>query len=609
VILALLFLAGIARAERPAYSPERLALSRETSEVRISPDGRTLAFVSDITGAREVWTVPSRGGWASQLSSLGELAADLRYSPDGRSLVFTSDHGGDERPDVFVVAAEGGEAAPLAISTRAETSPRYSPNGRRLAFLSDPEQAFLSQLFVMDLASKAQVQLTHEAVAVKHPVWAADGRTIAVTRTGDDQKGELLLVDAASGAVTEIPPPVPGGLTIAEQFSPFSRDVLCRARNAKGFLQLYLVDVKTGRGQWLGFDTWDVDQAIYHPTAGIFFTRNEGGVSALYRLKTPAGKPEPLLAARGRIEDFDLDAAGDQVAYLWSDSTHASDAWVLDVKSGFKRRATSSMLAGVRPEALSRARLIQYPSFDGRQVAALYLEPPIRRLGSPPPLIVEVHGGPDWQTYDDFSAHRQALAEAGFAVLAPNFRGSTGYGMEWQALNRGDWGGGDRRDILEGVKHLAKRGEIDAKRVGITGESYGGYMTLYALARSNGEWAAGVERYGMPDLLLDYDLSKERFGDWYVAQMGAPGELYKERSAINHLESLKAPLLILQGANDTNVPPAESELVYKKLKELGRDVEFVVYPEEGHGFTKRRTRVDFYRRLVDFFVKRLGSPK
>src|SRR5262249_52822147 len=155
----------------------------------------------------------------------------------------------------------------------------------------------------------------------------------------------------------------------------------------------------------------------------------------------------------------DIDAKGNKIAYLWSDSTHGPDAWVLDLRSGVASRATNSMLAGVKPEALSRGRLLRYPTFDGREVTALYLEPAVKRLGSPPPLVVEAHGGPDWQTYDDWSAERQALAEAGFAVLAPNFRGSTGYGREWQELNRGDWGGGDRKDILEGVRWLAKRGE------------------------------------------------------------------------------------------------------------------------------------------------------
>ncbi|MCR4293886.1 MAG: prolyl oligopeptidase family serine peptidase, partial [Elusimicrobia bacterium] len=204
---------------------------------------------------------------------------------------------------------------------------------------------------------------------------------------------------------------------------------------------------------------------------------------------------------------------------------------------------------------------------------------------------------------------RQALAEAGFAVLAPNFRGSTGFGRAFLDANRKDWGGGDRKDMIAGVRFLAARGEADPKRAGITGGSYGGYSTLYALARNEGDWAAGVASYGMPDLVLDYELSKSRFATWYETQMGNPTDdaaLFKERSAITYLDGLKAPLLLFQGANDTNVPLAEAELVRDRLKTLGRDVGLVVYPDEGHGFSRRKNLTDYYERTVAFFSDKLA---
>ncbi|MBI3553844.1 MAG: S9 family peptidase [Elusimicrobia bacterium] len=608
--LFLLLFGGLAWGREP-YPAERLALVRDVTEARIAPDGRTVSFVSDITGALEVWSVGSRGGWPDQLSALAEQATDVRYSPDGLRLVFASDFGGNERPDLYLVDSEGGETQNITVSTRAETSPRFSPDGRRLAYLADPEQPFLFQLMVMDLTTRKSRQLTHETVNVHFPAWSPNGRLIAATRSGDDQKGELLLVDSETGETRSVAPPTAGGIIIPEQFDPLSRSLLCRARNEKGYLQLYLLEVATGQGNFIGYEEWDVDQAVSHPFAGIVFTRNEGGVSGLYRMKTPEAEPQQLLKARGRIEGFDLDRSGEKAVYLWSDSTHATDAWVLDLKTGLSVSVTKSMLGGVRPESLSRAEMINYKSFDSEHVEMLYLRPDNHRLGSPPPAVVFVHGGPDWQIYDDFNAERQALAEAGIAVIAPNFRGSTGFGKEFLDANQKDWGGGDRRDLIEAVKFLAKRHEIDPARVGITGGSYGGYMTLIALAKNKGEWAGGVEAYGMPDLVQDYELTKGRFGDWYQTQMGDPKaqeKLFYDRSAINFLDNIKAPLLIFQGANDTNVPKAESELVYSRLKALGRDVEMVVYSDEGHGFTKRGNRADYYKKTVEFFVKHL-APK
>ncbi len=609
--LAALALAAAAFAREP-YSPARLSLMREVTEARVSPDGRQAAFVTDITGALEVWSVPTAGGWPTQLSALGEQASDVRFSPDGRKIAFTSDFGGDERPDIYVVDAEGGETEDVTASTQAETSPRFSPDGGRLAYLADPGQPFLFQLMVVDLATKKKTQLTRESVNLHDPVWAPDNRTIAALRSGDDAAGEVLLVDSLTGETRSIAPPLAGGLIIPEDFSADSRSLLCRARNERGFLQLYLLDVGTGRGGFIGYDDWDVDQAVFHPLAGIFFTRNEGGASALYRMLGPDAQPEQLLKASGRIEDFDLDRRGERAVYVWSDSTHAPDVYTLDLRGGRFARLTQSMLGGIKPEALSKAELVQYKSFDDRIIHALYLRPSSRRLGDPPPLVVLVHGGPDWQIYDDWYPDRQALAEAGFAVLAPNFRGSSGFGGEFQAANRKDWGGADRKDLIAGVKWLAKKKEVDPKRVGVTGGSYGGYMTLISLAKNRGEWKAGVELYGMPDLVKDYELTKDRFGDWYETQMGNPtadAKLFADRSAINFLDDMKAPLLIIQGANDTNVPLAESRLIYDELKKRGAPVEIVVYPDEGHdqghGFARRKNRIDYATRLVGFFKKTL----
>ncbi len=610
-LLVFLSLASLSWGREP-YSAERLALTRDVTEAVIAPNGQTVSFIIDITGALEVWSAPAKGGFPDQLTMLGQQASELRYSADGRKLVFASDYGGDERPDLFVADLESGDVENITKSTAAEISPRFSPDGTKIAYLSDPDKPFLFQLMVMDLATKKSKQLTQETLKLNFPVWSPNGKMIATLRSGDDQKGELLITELAADFTRSVAPPVPGGIIIPEEFDPFSRFLLCLARNEKGYLQLYMLEVASGQGNFIGYDEWDVDKAAYHPLAGIIFTRNEGGVSAMYRMRTPDEEPQQLLKARGRIENFDLDRAGEKAVYLWSDSTHAPDAWVLNLKSLVSERVTKSMTPAVRSETLSKAELLSYDSFDGEKVVMLYLRPNGHRLGYPAPAVVYVHGGPDWQVYDDFDPERQALAEAGFAVIAPNYRGSTGYGKEFLEANQKDWGGGDRRDLIEAVKFLAKRGEVDPKRVGITGGSYGGYMTLYALAKNKGEWAAGVEAYGMPDLIKDYELTKDRFGDWYQTMMGDPKtseKLFSERSAINYLDDMKAPLLIFQGANDTNVPEEESRLIYDKLKAMGRDVDMVVYPDEGHGFTRRKNRIDYMKKTVEFFTKHLAAPK
>jgi dipeptidyl aminopeptidase/acylaminoacyl peptidase len=609
-MISLLLAAAVSAAERPPVTPERLALVRDTTEVRVSPDGARLAFITDITGALEVWTVPADGGWPTQLTDLGEQAADLHFSPDGKWLVFASDFGGDERPDLYRVPAAGGEVEKLTQTKLAETSPRFSRDGKFLAYRADPDREFLFQLMVMDLETRKVRQLTKEPMNVHQPVWSPDGKLIAVTRSGDDQNGELLLVDAGGGSVRSIASPERGGIIFAQDFTPNGRSLLCVARNKRGFMQLYMLDVRSGGGRFIGPEQWDVAAARLHPGAGVVFVLNEAGIGPLYRLTGP-NKWVRLTPEQGFTEAFDLDDSGRLAAVLWSDSAHPRDVWLVDVEKG-KRRGpvTSSLPGGVEPARLARGELVKYPSFDERGIYGFFMEPPVKRLGNPPPAVVVAHGGPDWQVFDDFQALRQSLTEAGFAVLAPNFRGSSGFGKEFLDANNKDWGGADLEDLAAGVRTLAAQGRLDPKRVGITGGSYGGYLTLMGLTKGAGVYAAGVEAYGMPDLAVDYEIAKSRFMDWYETEMGNPtthAQLFKDRSAINYLDKIKAPLLIFQGANDTNVPKAESELIFKKLKERGHDVALTIYPDEGHGFTKRRNNVDYYRKTVDFFVKHLGK--
>jgi dipeptidyl aminopeptidase/acylaminoacyl peptidase len=607
MLLALLLAGPALAADRPAYAPKSLALVRQITSVEAAPDGKEAYFATDITGAMELWKVPANGGWPIQLTDLGQQVTETDISSDGKRIILASDYGGDERPDLFLLPAEGGPAENLTQSTRAETSPVFSPDGGRLAFLADPAEPFVFNLFVMDLATRKERQLTHETVNVHFPLWSPDGKLIAATRTGDDRAGDLILA-AADGSMIEYGfPPVKGGIVIPQAWSPDGKLLLTTAEDEHGFHRLYLLE--RGKGRFIGPSGADVEHAHWNKTAGIVFTRDESGASALYRLRSPEAKLERLTPTKGRVEGISLDAAGRFVFYDWSDSSHAPDAWKLELATGKRLQLTHSMLGGVKSDELAQGEIISYESFDGKNISAVYLKPPVARLGTPPPVVVMVHGGPDWQSYDDFHPMRQALSEAGFAVLAPNFRGSTGFGRAFLDANRKDWGGGDRKDLIAGVKYLAARGDVDPKRAGITGGSFGGYSTLYALARNQGEWAAGVAAYGMPDLALDYELSKSRFASWYETQMGNPKDdavLFKERSAITYLDDLKAPLLIFQGANDTNVPLPEAELVYKRLKKLGRDVDMVVYPDEGHGFSRRKNLTDYYERAVAFFSSKLA---
>jgi dipeptidyl aminopeptidase/acylaminoacyl peptidase len=626
-----LLLAAPVRGQRAPYSPEQLSLIRSVEECKLSPDGRTVAFVSDITGALELWTVPARGGWPSQLTNLNERVSDVRWSPDSRWLVFTSDYSGNERRDLFRVPAEGGAVEKLTDTKLSESEPRFSPDGKKLAYTADPDRDFDFQLHVLDMETRRSVRLTREPLKLQVPIWSPDGRTIAINRSGDDQKGDLLLVHAETGAKAVIGPMVKDGNVAPAAFSPEGKSLLLLAHNQAGFVQLAIQELEAAeagkpprpkaRPAFIGPGDWDVTEARWNKS-GIYFLRNEGGATSLNLLPAQHGRAVPLLPARSSLRQFSLDQAGHKLALLREDVTHPADVWVFDSGEGPEwpsdglkknlKQVTFSLLGGVRPDELSTGEMVAYESFDKLKVHALFVKPRVNRLGTPPPAIVHVHGGPESQQAVAFDPFIHVLAEAGFAVISPNYRGSSGYGKAFMDANNKDWGGGDLKDLTAAVRHFAARGDIDSKRVGITGGSYGGYMTLMALSRTPDAWIAGVELYGMPDLVMDYLLSKSRFADWYETEMGNPkthAALFRERSPLPYLDDIKAPLLIFQGAGDSNVPKAESDLLVAVLKELKKPHEYILYEDEGHGFTRRKNLLDFYQRSSAFFLKHAGAKK
>lgn len=617
---------GVAFAgDRPPYSAEQLSLIRQVEECKLSPDGKTVAFVTDITGALELWTVDAGGGWPRQVSNLQEQVTDIHWSPDGRWLIFASDYGGNERRDLCRVPAAGGQVEKLTDTRLSESEPRFSPDGGRLAFTADPDADFRFDLFVMDLQTREPKRLTKEPVNVLQPLWSPDGKTIAVTRSGDEQKGDLLLVDVSSGTKVVVTPPIKDGIAWPAAFAPDGQSLLLLARNQAGFQQLAVLKLAkaeeggsvrpAGPPEFIGPGDWDVTQARW-TDKGIYFLRNEGGASSLNFLAGPTEKTNVLVPAVGMMSQLSFDKSGESMALLQEDSNRPADVWVgspAPKESTLAlKQVTFSLLGGVKPAELAKGEMVQYASFDKKKIHALVLKPPAVRLGSPPPAIVYVHGGPNGQVKQSFNPQLQVLAEAGFMVIAPNYRGSTGYGQAFEDANNKDWGGGDLQDLVAAVEHFAARGDIDRSRVGVTGGSYGGYMTLMALSKTPRVWAAGVERYGMPDLVMDYLLAKSRFADWYETEMGNPrthAALFRERSPLLYLDDIQAPLLIFQGANDTNVPKSESDLLVSVLKELKKPHEYIIYDDEGHGFTRRKNLLDCHQRTAAFFVKHLGVKR
>jgi dipeptidyl aminopeptidase/acylaminoacyl peptidase len=596
--------------DRPPYTAADLAQVTNIFEVAIAPAGDEIAYVSDSSGAHELWTASrTNDGWqVRQRTALKECVSAIAYGPHS-DIVFCVDHGGDERNDLWLLPRNASAPEQIAKTPIAEDNPSFSPDGRLLAFMADNKRPFHFNIMVRDIERGTLRPLTDESIDVIEPRWSRDSSTIVATITPDFQKGDLVVIEVNSGRKRTIHPPRPDGILLPVDFLPDGQ-LLVLSTNSLGFTQLATVDVRTGQLKFVGPGDWDVTQAaVAGGGSTVLIARNVRGESELLEFTGDWDRLNPI-ARGGVVGDIAVNRDGLRRVVISEKSTHAASVDLLEKDT--RVSIVPPAMAVVDGACLSEAHLETAKSFDGRSIDTYVWNPPVSRLGTPPPAVVFVHGGPEGQSVAEFAPQEQALAEAGFVVLSPNYRGSSGYGREFLDLNNKDWGGGDLKDILAVVDHCSRKGIIDGSRVGIMGGSYGGYMTLRAITAAPQVWAAAVDLFGMPDLEEDYRITRDRFGSWYETEMGTPEKdaaLFRDRSPIHGLARVRAPLMVLQGENDTNVPKAESDLVVETLKKRGIPVEYVVYPNEGHGFTHRQNRRDAMTRTVGFFVRYLGKAK
>jgi dipeptidyl aminopeptidase/acylaminoacyl peptidase len=602
-VLTAALLVGCATA-RPTLGPAELTAATSMSGAIWLPDGG-IGWLGDATGAVELW----RRGPDGDTRALTSLATGLESPTVSTALdvvVVAADGGGDEVYDLWRVPLRGGAPTRIAQTDGvSESSPRFSPQGDRLAVLADPGTLFQPQLHLADPSTGALTPLTRGDTPVWSPVWSPDGRRLAVFRSGDWAHGELVVVPADAGPLPTavvVAPPADGALLSPVAFSPDGAFVLATTLNSKGFQQLALVPTAGGEAQRIGPGDWDVEAAAWNAAAGIVFTRNVAGSSELLRMTGPDAAPISLAAPRGVISGLALRGDG-VLLFDRNDATSPGGLWQLDALTA---GAEPTALATSTLSGLIAARPFAMAASDGTPLSGFVYVP--AQGAAPFPAVAFVHGGPDGQSRDRYDADRQALVQAGYVVVDVNFRGSTGFGRAFADLDNGDWGGGDRRDIRDAVLYFAGQGLVDRSRVAIMGGSFGGYMALLALALDDDLYRAGIDLYGMPDLTADFEMTKDRYEAWYRTEMGTPQEkpeLFRERSPLTHVDRIRAPLLVLHGENDTDVPKVQSDALVEALRARGRSVDYVVYPGEGHVFSKRETRLDASRRVLEFLGRML----
>jgi dipeptidyl aminopeptidase/acylaminoacyl peptidase len=600
-------------------SIEKLYMTRAIGATAWSPDGKTIAFICNISGRNNLWLVPAEGGWPTQLTVSDQRQTAPAWSPDGKWIAYMSDYDGDEQWDIFLISPNTGQVVNLTNTREiAEESPTWSPDGRYLAYMVKPKTSSVFEIDVYDTLTRETRHLTSGTAKDKlnvGPIWSRDGKWIVYTQPqakGTDSN--IFVAEVAGGKSTLLTPHQGEQLYSANDFSPDAKRVLITANAVNGYDNVGLLDIASKKITWLTQDKWEISGGNFSPDGkSITWTANVDGNTDIYLHDIASGKTTSLPLPKGVNQVAGAESAftrdGSRLLYYHDGPDAPNDVWIYSLADGKSRQVTHALVAGIRAEDMVEPFLVHYPSRDGKwTVSALVYVPYNLPRQAVSPAIVYVHGGPTAQTVNSFSRIIQYMANQGYIVIAPNYRGSSGYGKEFQQANLFDMGGGDLQDVLAAADWIKQTGYVDPKKLILMGGSYGGYMTMMGVTKAPEVWAAGVPIVPFVNWFTEIANEDPVLQQSDLATMGDPVKnkaLYEERSPINFIDRVKAPLLLLAGGHDPRCPKTESQQVVDAIKKRGGTVEYKVYENEGHGFAKVENQIDAYKRVAEFLKARV----
>jgi dipeptidyl aminopeptidase/acylaminoacyl peptidase len=616
---------SIVSASNPQSGPVPIAqlyYTRSTFGPAWSPDGRDIVFTTNLTGRFNLWRISALGGFPIQLLQSDDRQTGAAWSPDGKWIVFEQDFGGGELFDLFAVSRDGADVINLTNTPDiSESNARWSPDGSMLALSYRPKESSNVDIALLDWKTKSVRKLTNEQTKNREwygAIWSPDGKTIYSTRANaGDTDSDVYRVDVATGKTENLTPHAGDVLYSVSSVSPDGRTLLIASNEKSGYSNVALLDVGSRKRTWVTDTKWEADAGEFSPDGKTFtYIVNADGRTNIQLVDRQSGKPTQLRFAEGITVPAGNPRAyspsGNGLLISHQSSTEAADLWIYDLKTHESRQLTFSAVASLNPSRLPASQLVHYKTFDGKTISAFLWVPfNLKRDGTNPGIVLP-HGGPTGQTVDSFNKNAAALASRGYFCIAPNVRGSTGYGMEFQRANYKDIGGGDLQDEVYAAHFLADTGYVDAKKIGITGGSYGGYMAMIAIGRTPEVWAASVELFGITDWLTEQEHEEPSLQQYDQSILGDPvkdRKSYEDASPIKYFKNAKAPLLILQGANDIRDPKEEAEQAETILKQEGKVVDAHYYPDEGHGFAKRENQIDAMERTVAWFDRYLKGKQ
>lgn len=578
-----------------------------------SNDGTRIAFLTNLSGVPQAWVMPADGGYPRQLTAFDDPVGNVAWSRDDSRLAFDLSPGGGLNTQVYLVRPEGSGIERVTAGGQSNNFfGRFEADGR-LSYSSNVRSPAAADAYLHDLAKGESTLVARiDGIGGIADV-TRDGRWVLLTRTPHRGRTLMYLVDTETGSEQQLSgfdgPGIEVGGFAADASAIYVVSNAGRDRSA--LARRTLKDGVVGPSAWIA--TRDDAELLFidldRQGRRATLLWNVAGRSELELLELADGKRRPLAGQPHEIVNgFEFSPDGRRLLLTLVGARAPSDLWEHDLESGGWRQLTFSPHPGVDLDSLVRPELRTYKAHDGLELSGwLYLPPGFK---APGPVVLSFHGGPEGQERPVFRADYQALLARGIAVFGPNIRGSSGFGKRFVNLDNGALRADANRDIKASADFLVDAGIGDPKRLGIMGGSYGGYAVMVGLTDYPRTFAAGANLFGV----VNFETFFAHTQPWMAAvskvEYGDPDtqrELLRALSPIHRIDRIVSPTLVLHGANDTNVPVIEAEQVVQELKRREVPVQYVLFPDEGHGWRKTPNRIRSTVEIVRFFSRQLAA--
>ncbi|MEH0167328.1 prolyl oligopeptidase family serine peptidase [Roseateles microcysteis] len=594
------------------YTIEQFMATVSIGGASFSADEKRILFSSNVTGIFNVYSIAVTGG---EPVALTKSTTDSNYAvgffPEDDRVLLTRDQAGNEQNHLYVRELDGSEKDLTPGDKLKAAFAGWSGDNSAFYVTSNERDPRFFDLYRYDAKTYARTLVYKNETGMSPGAISRDGRWLALGKTNTTADSDVYLFDTQNQALKHITSHQGVASYSAATFDPASKRLLLTTNDGSEFTRLVAYDLASGQMSDVEKADWDIAYTDYSRDGRFRVT----GVNADASIKITIREGEKLLPLpklpEGELRGVNFSRSGTKMAFYVNGDRSPSNLFVHDFATKKTTQLSRSMSKEIDPSELVEAKIVRFKSFDGMVIPSVYYEPKGASPGNKVPAVLLVHGGPGGQTMRGYNALAQYLANHGYAVLGINNRGSSGYGKSFFTADDGKHGREPLWDCIEAKTFLASTGVIDHERIGIMGGSYGGYMTLAAMAFRPEAFKVGVDIFGVSNWLRTLESIPPYWESFRKALYQEVGDPVKDKdfliatSPLFHAKEIRKPLMVIQGANDPRVIKPESDEIVEAVKKNNVPVEYVVFPDEGHGFAKKKNQIEANRKIKEFLDKYL----